>query len=627
MVIKIATHKFTAGWATFGQPVPKGITKGPLRVDGLDSQCDQKCTWPDGTLQFAIVTAKIPQDDAYDILAEDDEAPPPEPEEDDGLSITFVRDGKEYTAGLTQADFAEIATLGEPDWLSGPLVNEAQYDVLPLSADGFRISPGLRVFVDCRIFKDGAKRFSVTVENVEDRANAELLVTYDVTIKYRGKQVYPEDGVKAAQHYWGQRWRHAFGADGYVESRVTFDLEPYFEAGAIPRIDKAAVPIPGWNNFTGVNWDILKRGPMPEDGQAHGGRIDMAIIPQWQADWIVHQHPMQWEYMMKAADLSGSIPKNMREPDSMLLPSLDERPTLWGFSGAERNRPDAMRLVLPASNRYSIPATAGPTYPRKIDNAHFPSLVAIPYVLTGDRYYADEMAFTANYHLLAWPGAGDVLRKTEVLTGDGEVRGKAYSLRNLTDAAAWLPDSDPMKEYFRRKVDNTLTKWDSLARNTSTPLGNIFDETDQVDRSRVVSKQWQLGALLWAVDHAQQLGSDSGDVLFERVAKFLIDSASHPDWLRGDDRRSAIYQIFVAKKDPVTKVPNYFATWADTEAENAVGGFFRNDFLAGPQSGDYPGSVLSGLVAAAHRGVPGAAEAVERVRPLTGSSNAGWRLE
>jgi hypothetical protein len=44
--------------------------------------------------------------------------------------------------------------------------------------------------------------------------------------------------------------------------------------------------------------------------------------------------------------------------------------------------------------RGRYPDHTGPLAP---DDEHQPSLALVPYLLTGDRYYADEMAFWANY--------------------------------------------------------------------------------------------------------------------------------------------------------------------------------------------------------------------------------------
>ncbi len=56
----IATVGLTAGWATFGQAVPQGLAHDGLQVGNLATQTDVKNRWPDGTIRFAIVTARVP---------------------------------------------------------------------------------------------------------------------------------------------------------------------------------------------------------------------------------------------------------------------------------------------------------------------------------------------------------------------------------------------------------------------------------------------------------------------------------------------------------------------------------------------------------------------------------------
>src|SRR5207237_9486465 len=75
------------------------------------------------------------------------------------------------------------------------------------------------------------------------------------------------------------------------------------------------------------------------------------------------------------------------------------------------------------------------------DNAHQPSIAYVPYLLTGDRYYADEMAFWADYGMLRTYPADGVRSDTGILEHN-EVRGYGWSLGNITDAATYLPESD-----------------------------------------------------------------------------------------------------------------------------------------------------------------------------------------
>ena len=55
----VATYGFTQGWATFGLALPKGAVTTGVKVGTLQTQTDVKTRWPDGTIRFAVVTARI----------------------------------------------------------------------------------------------------------------------------------------------------------------------------------------------------------------------------------------------------------------------------------------------------------------------------------------------------------------------------------------------------------------------------------------------------------------------------------------------------------------------------------------------------------------------------------------
>ena len=58
----VALVHLTEGWATFGQAVPEGMAPmgSGLQIGGLPTQTDVKNRWPDGSIRFAVVTAKVP---------------------------------------------------------------------------------------------------------------------------------------------------------------------------------------------------------------------------------------------------------------------------------------------------------------------------------------------------------------------------------------------------------------------------------------------------------------------------------------------------------------------------------------------------------------------------------------
>ena len=55
----VAMYGFTQGWTTFGLALPKGAATTGVKVGTLQTQTDAKTRWPDGTIRFAVVTARI----------------------------------------------------------------------------------------------------------------------------------------------------------------------------------------------------------------------------------------------------------------------------------------------------------------------------------------------------------------------------------------------------------------------------------------------------------------------------------------------------------------------------------------------------------------------------------------
>ena len=164
--------------------------------------------------------------------------------------------------------------------------------------------------------------------------------------------------------------------------------------------------------------------------------------------------------MLANGDLSGSWPVHVREADDSAargvgterLVSLDQRPD----AVVRRARRSGRRSTIvtghaAAAGRARRDAPGAGQTALIPDNAHQPSLAFVPYLLTGDRYYAEEMAFWANYGMLR-TAATDGVRGAEGILASNEVRGIAWALRNLADAAAYYPDASPVSAYLTAKV-------------------------------------------------------------------------------------------------------------------------------------------------------------------------------
>src|SRR5262245_57080276 len=65
----LANVGLTAGWATFGQALPPGAAYDGLQIGTLQTQTDVKTRWPDGSIRFAVLSARVPLAGDYDVHA------------------------------------------------------------------------------------------------------------------------------------------------------------------------------------------------------------------------------------------------------------------------------------------------------------------------------------------------------------------------------------------------------------------------------------------------------------------------------------------------------------------------------------------------------------------------------
>ena len=287
----------------------------------------------------------------------------------------------------------------------------------------------------------------VSVENVLDKTGA-TTVTYDVSIVVNGATVFTKAAV---QHYYLTRWRKMFPIAGHDRrddharhrrrSRPRAILPKYLSLVA----NQVSTP-------TGVDYDILKSGALDPNMPAHGGRAELAPYPDWTARYLVHKDQTQRSFVLANGDLSGSWPVHVREAEGSAKSGVGTR-----TAGVARPASDAVvrpaRQGGPARLRQGI-ADADVEYGSTIpgpgqsplipDDAHQPSIAYMPYLITGDRYYAEEMAFWANYGMIrTYPADG--VRGGDGVLAYNEVRGYGWALRNLVEAAAMYPDASPVK--------------------------------------------------------------------------------------------------------------------------------------------------------------------------------------
>jgi hypothetical protein len=450
-------------------------------------------------------------------------------------------DASAYDPALAQ-DY--VATLpGEPcadRWLDGSEVVEWRCDVVPVTPEA-NPHPFLRVVFDVRVYKDGQSRVDVTAENTLNKAGAGP-VRYAVTIDADGQEIFQHP---AFTHFYLTRWRQVAPIDGLEEATVIArDLEPYFATSAFPRYANL-VPMydtPGFDLLTDVGYQQQNQGD-------HGGRANLGPFTDWVARYLVNQTPNEYQQILANDDLMGLWPFHVREdPDSeqfagvgaMRIVSIDDHPNGWLDARAEGDgivAAGAPLEVYPYSYCWIDPD--GPYSRKQFDNAHATVSGYPSYVLTGDRFYADEMVYRASATLLYtfqdayYNDRGGGLDANGLPVHDGswgllasnEIRGIGWGIRDLGLAGMFSPDDD-VRTYFSEKLQHNLD-WLNALPQSDDPLTALLGFSDyqnvEGNPNQRVKKTWGDDYVAWAIDYVNRIGFQGGGRMRDAIARFTFE--------------------------------------------------------------------------------------------------------
>jgi len=571
-VRNLSDKPVTNAVVTFGQAFGKGDfpagVAGRVGDKAIGLQADIKRHYDDGSVRFAVVTCQ-PGDMPAGGEAKITLVPAPNrPADAPAVSLDqLLRNGFDVAVKLTFPDGAvRTAKMPKffrefpPMWLGGPLATEWTLSALPTDAKG-KADEDLVVLMDVRALAGGKRaRVSVTVENCRDTWAGNI--RYDVEIAVAGKKVFER---KAVDHGRLSRWRKVFWwPEPQPRLHVVHDLPYLLRTGALPNYDTTIRPKPFRRRpptLTGPKWDILGSGSLTRYMPTTGGRPEIAPYPTWTVRYLLTMDPDAKALVLANGDLAGSWPIHVRSGKTGRLLTIDERPKFWLDSrGKDRPvwKPD--RAVSRRTERPFVP-----------DKAHQPSLAYVPYLLTGDRYYLDEAQFWAGWCLLVtW----DAPREGRRGLLRGQIRGDAWSLRNVADAAWISPDGDRIGAYLEEKIRNNIA-W-RIEKMYCPPACNKLGwwgiRTTANARIQkpanpnwMVIAPWEHDYLMWSLHHLTELGyADAGKVR-DFLLRWRVGTLTNaPDF---DPELAAPYRMVVGERDKDGKV-TFYEDWKTVGAEN-----------------------------------------------------------
>ncbi len=520
----------------FGRPFLDGaILNGPQVLVGgipVPTQADVKNRYADGSIAFAVVAVVIPTIPATGSLtltfqdqASTTNTPLTTAQMLDPTYNFVALVSLKSTSGITNVASARLM-LQNGDyklWTSGPI---AQTIILADDTPTRKYDIG---------FGDGyhplRPRFYATfwpathqvwvrvvVENgltteLEDMAYAATVRIGAVGAGGGGSPppTYVADLTGNPQKHWAMsNWTRSSWLGGTPPAQVNIDNNlAYLESTRfVPNYDPAitlsqaqiAQDYTNWWAAASGGTDIGGAGAWQPGMPAGGARGDIGPEPSWDAAWL---YTGDWRLRQTAlgnADLAAWWSVNLRETDvSERLNRADPVPVAPSV-GSGYGRPFSI-----TDRKWLGPSAGGeadllyynsdnPAPPNKLgvvgaiaiqpagangggwqfDAAHEPAPFFVPYILTGDPFYLEELEMWAAYDAAANQGAGGQSDyQGRGPTGDeggayDQLRGSGWILRSRAEAAFAIPDADPFKTYLTILTQEDIARWEGALGITGT---------------------------------------------------------------------------------------------------------------------------------------------------------------
>lgn len=520
----------------------RGITP---TIDGrkLPAQVDVLRRAPDGSIRHGLVSLVLPQSAAgetvkVDWLNEKPDRPPAfqwglDREKFDVKLVLTPQTGAVLTSDLGRIIGGDFSASRRVRILhDGPVMKELQIHDVPADHAG-RPDPHLEVFWRLRVFTGQASvRIAAVVERCKDRRQSG---PEPVQYKFSGVKLLSGDNVLYEEgpydHVDQTRFRILAWTDGQLEDihrRPNFAY--WHKARLVPKYrwvkPRSAAEVDAFYDVRNPmrakpsrRQGVLQSGIILRHMPNTGGRWDLGPYPYWAVSYLLAGGGTGTYRAILHADGNGggTFFVHVRQ---------DGAP---GYNVFTVEQP-------PLDRGYRIPLYTLPDGSRtaaQCDHAHAPSIGYISYLITGDKYYAEELSFWAAYHMGEWPHKG--------LKWQSMDRSFAWSLRQVVDAAFILPDGHPLLGYFTDGVNRCLDEMTrglvESGRRVHCPAAGVFQcsgRQNWVNSMRCSA--WMYAWVVWALGNAADKGfAEKAAAVHDWAAEYIVGLYTSDDEFRAPD--------------------------------------------------------------------------------------------
>jgi len=512
---------------TFGQVFKPGDVPANAVIgarsgsSAIALQVDKKATHPDGSLRHAVLSLVMPSmgANASQVLTLNNTGTAPSGSAIAAASLlatSFDTTINLDIGGTTYSASARELLAGSPaTWLAGPLATEFLLSG-PVKTTAGVSHPHLQARFHVRAYQGlQSVRIEAVLENNWAFESGPRNYTYNVTVNVAGRgAVYTQSSVN---HYRQSRWRRIVWWGTVPAYSVKHDSAYLMATRAVPsydtRVQITSAALNSWVSGLGTNPGVMSIGALEANMPSPGGRFEIAPLPAFQAGYILSQDDRARRVTIGYGEQAGAWPMHYRDKATDNAISIDTYPnaTILGGSGIYGN----------------FPACGGTCSTNLLPEAsHHPSLVYVPYLITGDYYLMEELVFWGNW-VLFYGESGRHGGSQGLLVWD-QVRGQAWMLRTLAEAAYATPDAHPLKNYLKQKLQNNITYY----RNNwvdSNPLGFITNTgaADWLGLDDWIAS-WMDDFLTWTFGHIVALGFSEAQPVLAWKAKFPVGRLTDP---------------------------------------------------------------------------------------------------
>ncbi len=531
---------------TFGQVFAQGDIPQLNSVTGKLSdgttvplQVDVKATHPDGSLRHGIISAVLPQltsgqTQTIGLVKAAASTMPAATTPADVVNAGFTASVNVNLGGQIYSASADaLLKSGKyTTWLAGPVVNEWLVSA-PLKTAQGAVHPHLAARFAIRSFSGLKKvKVDVAIENDWAYEAGPQNFTYDAQILVGGQTVYSKP---ALTHFHHARWRKTFWWGEAPQTHISHNTAYLIASKALPNYDQTVVISSAALTALATGFSGTKTEPMgPGIAQPYmpttGGRPDIGLLPGWAATYLLSMDKNAKKATLGMGDLAGSWSAHYRDRNTDRPVSLVNYPymTILGHESDTYN---------PVTKKYeAFPACGGTcTNTNVVDSAHEPSFNYLPYLVTGDYYFLEELQFWAMWNVFkSNPGYRDNVKG---LIHSAQVRDQAWTLRTLADAAYITPDKDVLKPQFETLLSNNFDWYDKTYTNNTSAnkLGALTEDSAIGYNNNLGIAPWMDDFFTSAVGHTAELGYSRAKPLLAWKARFPVGRMVDPGfcWIVG----------------------------------------------------------------------------------------------